>query len=110
MQSTNPYINTIDIQAKEWFDRINGNSYFSGQVTLDYGQETEKTFYMPFQYGYGDQYLHQAWKVIQENGYVPDPKPFQLMTGYAREHNIPLRYSIQDKCKKRDVQAFGEAF
>jgi hypothetical protein len=43
MQSTNPYINTIDIQAKEWFDRINGNSYFSGQVTLDYGQETEKT-------------------------------------------------------------------
>lgn len=108
MTSTNPHIQTIDVQAKEWFDRTYGNSYFAGQVTINFGLEDEKTFLMPFQYGYGDQYLHQAWKVIQNNGYIPDPKPFQLITVYAREHNIPLRYSIQDKCKKRDVQAFGE--
>jgi hypothetical protein len=108
MQSTNPYINTIDIQAKEWFDRINGNSYFSGQVTLDYGQETEKTFYMPFQYGYGDAYLHHAFDTLLKEGYIADSKPFQRLIAYAREHHIPLRYSKHERCLKREVENFGE--
>jgi len=35
---------TIDINAKEWFDKINGNSYFAGTITLDFGMKTEETF------------------------------------------------------------------
>ena len=46
---------TIDIQAKEWFDKVNGNSYFAGTITLNYGTETEETFLLPFQYGYGNE-------------------------------------------------------
>ena len=46
---------TIDIEAKEWFDKINGNSYFCGTITLNYLMDNQETFLMPFQYGYGSQ-------------------------------------------------------
>ena len=46
----NSYMNqTIDINAKEWFDKVNGNSYFCGTITINYGMKTEQTFLMPFQ-------------------------------------------------------------
>ena len=53
-------LKTIDIQAKEWFDKVNGNSYFSGIITLNFGFPDVETFIMSFQYGYGDQYIHEA--------------------------------------------------
>jgi len=38
----------ITIQTKEWFDRINGNSYFSADVFLG----MDLIMKLPFQYGY----------------------------------------------------------
>ena len=38
-------LKTIDINAKEWRDKINGNSYFSSDVTLNYGMENEKVLF-----------------------------------------------------------------
>ena len=61
---------TKDIQAKEWFDKVNGNSYFSGIITVDFGLETEKTFKMPFQYGYGSQYESVAKQILFEAGLI----------------------------------------
>ena len=31
---------TIDVNAKEWFDNKNGNSYFCGTITLNFGNKT----------------------------------------------------------------------
>jgi len=47
-------IKTIDVQAKEWFDKLNGNSYFSGIITLNFGMPDVETFIIRFQYGCGD--------------------------------------------------------
>lgn len=55
-------IKTIDVQAKEWFDRTYGNSYFSMNVTVNYGMKNATTFYVPMQYGYGDHYRDMAIK------------------------------------------------
>ena len=41
-------IKTIDIQAKEWFDKVNGNSYFSANVTINYGHENQKNIRLWF--------------------------------------------------------------
>jgi hypothetical protein len=38
----------IQIQTKEWFDRVNGNTYFSSDVFLG----VDKIMSLPFQYGY----------------------------------------------------------
>ena len=59
-------IKTIDIKGYEWFDRINGNSYFSADVTINYGTPDAVSFIIPFQYGYGSQYEHEAAKQIKE--------------------------------------------
>ena len=41
-------VKTIDIQAKEWFDKINGNSYFSAVITLNFGLKTKNNLNYPF--------------------------------------------------------------
>ena len=59
-------LKTIDINAKEWHDKINGNSYFSSDVILNYGMNSQETIKVPFQYGYGDHYIYQSLREIQK--------------------------------------------
>ena len=54
-------IKTIDVQAKEWFDKVNGNSYFSANISINFGMPSQKNLFIPFQYGYGSQYEHEAF-------------------------------------------------
>lgn len=93
---------TIDINAKEWFDKVNGNSYFSARMTLDLGTPDEKTFVLPFQYGYGEHYIQQALALLEAEGY-------QKFSGTAsvREAGIILRTNKQTKCLKREVKLYG---
>ena len=97
MQNT---IKTLDINAKEWFDRINGNSYFSGQIIVNYGLTDEKRFFMPFQYGYGDSFQWQALKNLQEIGLLAnDISHFWQL----RDKGIIIRTSKR-KALKRELK------
>lgn len=100
-------MNSLDVIAKEWFDKVNGNSYFSGRVIVDYGQQTEKHFDMPFQYGYGSQYETEAVKTLHMNDLLKECSVMQSLSRYCRENNILFRSSIERGWKKRDVKAFG---
>jgi len=99
--TTATQVNTIDINAKEWFDKVNGNSYFAGYVTINYGQPDAIKLNMPFQYGYGDSYQYAAMSLLKENGYT-DARYMQDL----REQNIIVRYNIQRGCKKRELMQF----
>ena len=59
-------IKTIDITAKEWFDKINGNSYFSAEVIINYNLKNTITINLPFQYGYGDHYKDVTFQEIKK--------------------------------------------
>ena len=101
-------IKTIDVNALNWFDKINGNSYFAGTVTINYGMKLEKTYKMPFQYGYGDQYKHEAIKTLSENKILTDVKYYtsggcESLHGYCNDHNIILRTSKTD-AKKAELK------
>ncbi len=100
-------IKTLDINGKEWFDKVNGNSYHSAQATINYGTPEAVTVYIPFQYGYGSQYEYSAFKALQEAGYIP--KQDSMVSGwrYYEENGIIARQNIERKCKKRDVIAWG---
>lgn len=63
---------TLDINAREWFDKINGNSYFSVQIIVDYDLPTYQKYFLPFQYGYGDSFQWQSLKHLKELGLVAD--------------------------------------
>lgn len=95
-------IKTIDINAFEWFDRVNGNSYFAGTVCINFGTKTEKTFTMPFQYGYGDHYRDMALKLLQENNLLTDVNRLWDL----RDKGVILRYNKVENCKKRELKEF----
>lgn len=94
-------VNTIDINAKEWFDKVNGNSYFAGSITLNFGQPDTITLTMPFQYGYGDSYIYAGIKALNEAGHIT-----ATHTAALRDLGIILRSNIQRGCKKRDLMQF----
>lgn len=100
-------IKTIDVNAKEWFDRVNGNSYFSAAVTINYGMPDEFSFPVPFQYGYGDSYRHAAFKELQKQGIIPEQDDRTSYWQYYRDNNIIDRHSIKERCLKREVIAWG---
>ena len=99
--TTATQVNTIDINAKQWFDKVNGNSYFAGSITLNFGQPDAITLNMPFQYGYGDSYQYAAIKALNEGGHITATHTAEL-----RDHGIILRSLIQRGCKKRDLMQF----
>lgn len=98
-------IKTIDIDVLEWFDKVNGNSYFAGIVTLNYGIKSEKVITMPFQYGYGEHYIDIAGKLLQERGYIKPEKYFVLWR-YCKDNNIILRTYKRENCKKSELLQF----
>ena len=94
---------SISINSKEWFDKVNGNSYFSGTVTLDHGTETEETFLMPFQYGYGSQHEQEAKSILTQFNKISSNWN-QSLYSYCKENNIKFCSSIQTECKQKELK------
>jgi hypothetical protein len=95
-------IQTIDVIAKEWFDNGFGNSYFAGTVTINNATETEETFLMPFQYGYGSQYEQEAKNILTEFNKISANYGLSLYS-YCKENDITLNISKQDDCKRIEL-------
>lgn len=95
-------IKTIDINAKEWFDKVNGNSYFSAEITTDSGTPEAQSYTIPFQNGYGHQYIHEAEQLLKKEGVVSLAERERLWS-YCHENNIVLKKNIQKNCLKRDL-------
>jgi hypothetical protein len=95
-------IKTIDIQAKEWFDKVNGNSYFSAITTINYGMEDAVQIKLPFQYGYGDHYQDMAFDALEKAELIPDRihnenVSKEALWGYCKRNEIILRTNIIKK-------------
>lgn len=102
-------IKTIDVLAKQWRDKVYGNSYFSARVVLDLDcKGNGRTFFLPYEYGYGEQYLYSSFDAIIKAGLLP-AEACACPTRYCRENGIILRHGIQNGCTKRDVIAWGKA-
>ena len=100
-------IKTIDINAKEWFDKVNGNSYFSAVIFINLGMKNSLEIKMPFQYGYGDHYIDMAKKELIERKLIK-PEVYsnglsEALWAYCRENKIILRTNKQEGCLKREL-------
>ena len=100
-------IKTIDVNAKEWFDKINGNSYFSADITLNFDMDNQQILEMPFQYGYGEHYVDMANQKLQQEGYIKENRPkngfYYPLWQYCKDNNIILRTNKQENCLKREL-------
>ena len=89
------------ITAKEWFDMVNGNRYFSCRIEST--QDNDFLVKLPFQYGYGDAARHEAVKYLQDNGLITKK------TSHPDAHSeLPIHHTMIPKCLKREVIAWGE--
>lgn len=95
------YNNILQIESKEWFDRVCGNSYFSARVYLD----DELVATLPFQYGYGDHYIDMVGAALDKKGILKTNG--RALWSYCNDENIKLITNKQDRCLKREVVAFG---
>lgn len=92
-------VKTIDISGYEWFDKVNGNSYFAAIVTLNFGLQSEVTIKIPYQYGYGDSYRYEAINEVQKLGYISDNSHT-----YFSRHDIIVRATKHTNCKKSELK------
>ena len=103
-------IKCITIIAKEWFDRVNGNSYFSARVFIN--NDSENPVILPFQYGYGDHYKDMAGSKLNDLGITKlkkyDSGGRESLWRYCDDNNINLICTKHENCLKRDVKWYGE--
>ncbi len=85
------------IHAKKWRDRINGNTYHSARV-LD--TEAHLQLAVPFQYGYGEQFLQSASEVMIKNNWIKEK-----LKGIDFQN---IHIICEENCKKTDVKKWGE--
>ena len=89
---------SLFIEGREWFDKVNGNSYFSARLWVDGGQVAILTF----QYGYGDQFIYEAQKKLLELGYLPQENKNAGLWSIAKDLGIDY-YSSKNNTNKRDM-------
>lgn len=92
-------LKTIDIQTKEWFDKVNGNTYFASLITLNYGLNDEVVLKNGFQYGYGSQSETEAFKTVKNFLNIEN----MSLNQYCQENNIVVRIN-KKSALKRDLK------
>ncbi len=96
-------LTSVQVVAKEWFDKVNGNSYFSAQVTIEKKDGTNEEFKIPFQYGYGDTFEDAAGEKLKE---YFNHREISIQR-WCRENGIKYYSTKHTKCLQREVKAWG---
>ena len=112
--TTLPRVNSIIVEALEWHDNDNGNSYFSAQIWVD----NKLIARIPFGYGYGNQYISEAAHILRNTGYMGLQDNYTIHVGsrtfpmslerYCNKNKIELTTHIAPALK-REVVKFGKA-
>ena len=95
--TTNKINRSVFVEARLWFDKTGGNSYFTARVWVD----GHIISVLPFQYGYGNQYLYEANEELIRLGYIPEEykgRPLWVSTREAL--SVDMYYSESYGLKK----------
>lgn len=96
----------IDVQGRRWFQRTYGNTYHTAHVFVD----GKHVLTVPNQYGYGDQYLHNAVEALENAGLVPPRERYpnggqEAIWQWRDRHGMDLNNSVEDVRRQRDLNA-----
>ena len=101
-------IKTLDLIAKIWLDKPNGNRYFTAQLTINYQLKGEKTFYMPFDKCMNESYEYEAVKVLMREGLISKEYEGRNLWTVCRDENIIKRVTKYENCKRKEVEAWSK--
>lgn len=86
------------IEGRRWFDKTYGNTYHTVRIF----QEGKELVYIPFTYGYGEQYLQTAIDWLIANNLMGLDLHFSPNTRKLREE-MGASWSVIDVTRKRDL-------
>lgn len=94
----------ITIIGRRWFDRVNGNTYFSA-VGIINGIEVVQ---IPFEYGYGNQYEDRVYQELEKLGYCADVEHYnnggrEAFWRYCDRKRIIKYVTHSDVNRKKDL-------
>jgi|OpeIllAssembly_1097287.scaffolds.fasta_scaffold40033_2 hypothetical protein len=91
-------INSIRVLGKRWYQRGPGNTYHSAYIWIN----NKLVHVIPYAYGYGDQYLWNAFDWLYSHGFVEktENEPPWVV---AERMGIHLDYEAQDVRRKLDL-------
>jgi len=93
------FTKVIEIAAREWFDKVNGNSYWSAHVTVtDSPQALGITYVFTFTYGYGDHSTHTVLDSLAKFGEIPSTRYQNL-----RDAGIMVISHKRTGCRKNEL-------
>jgi hypothetical protein len=93
------------ITGRRWFDRPNGNTYFSANGYIN----GELVARIDYEYGYGDHYIDQMTDELERLGYMPDREHYQhggaepAWRYFRDDRQIPFTYEVTDVSAERDL-------
>lgn len=94
---------SLTILGRRWFDRINGNTYFSAKALIDGKPAGE----IRFQYGYGNQYEHEMFAKLQQDGLLADVERYahglESPWRWCERNKITYHAEVTDVARKRDL-------
>jgi len=89
--------------AVRWFDKVNGNTYHSVNITR---HRDGKMLYCQFQYGYDEHYRQTALEEMAASKWLPVKYRGENENGssksymYERENNYPIFWNVSDGLKR----------
>ncbi len=94
----------ITIIGRRWFDRINGNTYFSAVGLVNGGQVVN----IDYEYGYGNHYEDRIFQELIKAGYCKDAKKYEMggyesFWRYCEERGITKYVTHSDVNRKKDL-------
>jgi hypothetical protein len=113
----------IDVSARKWFDKVNGNTYHAVKVVVTLANgSTQELVSSHIVYGYGNQWEQTACEMLRNAGYRLHPATIEHINkraGYAilrspeivygsffalHQYGKMLDYSVSDGCLKRELK------
>lgn len=95
---------TIQIIGKRWFDKINGNTYFSA---VGYVNNVE-VVRIGFEYGYDNHFAYRIFEEMIKVGYCRDAEKYknggnEALFRYCERKGIKKLVNVSDVTRKKDL-------
>jgi hypothetical protein len=90
----------VYVECRKWFDKANGNTYFAAKIYVDGHLVAD----LPFQYGYGEQYLYESLYKLIELGIIPEKFRSNNLTCACHDLGIVCHYSEKHVKRESDIR------
>lgn len=92
-----------------WWDKVNGNTYHAGSVTLFFDNGKKLWYQIPFSYGSGSQYETTAAEILETAGFMPDRKKYthgggENCCGYFDRQNVGYHSASSHVSTKKEIK------